>query len=118
RDESVRGPRCEGAGRRRRAPQRTRHRYRATTAGPDEDCAICRGPRHAIRAALQGALESPRRLGKGGVRSELQPAAIDSASQLKGASLSNRGSLAGPAKALAFLAAGTADSVKGIMYTI
>src|SRR5271166_6744982 len=73
-------PRCEGAERRHRAPQRTRHRYRAAIAGPDEDCAIYRQPCHTIRATLQGFLQSPRRPGKGGVRSGLQPAAIDAAS--------------------------------------
>ena len=52
---------CEGAGRRHRAPQRTRHRYRAGIAGPDEDCAIYRQPCHTIRATLQGFLQSPRR---------------------------------------------------------
>ena len=110
---SARGPRCEGAGRRRRAPQRTRHRYRAAIAGPDEDCAIYRRPCHTIQATLRGALESPRRRGKGGVRSELQPRAIDAASQLNGASLPNRDSSPGPAKALAFFAAGTSDSADG-----
>ena len=48
-------------------------------------------PCHTIRAALQGALEPPRRRGEGGVRSELQPAAVEAASQLKGASSSHQG---------------------------
>ena len=48
---------------------------------------------------FQDALQSPRRRGKGGVRSGLQPTAVDAASQLKGASLSNRDSSPGSAKA-------------------
>ena len=53
---------------------------------------------------FQGALEPPRRRGKGGVRSELQPAAVEAASQLKGASASNCNSSPRPPKALAFVA--------------
>jgi hypothetical protein len=54
---------------------------------------------------------------KGGVRSELQPAAVDAASQLKGANIWNWNSSPQPSKALAFvapwprpLAAETSDS--------
>ena len=56
---------------------------RAAIAGPDEDCPIYRRPCHTIRATLQGVVESPGRRGKGGVRSELQPPAVDAASELK-----------------------------------
>src|SRR5208283_4015616 len=87
----------------RRPPQRTRHRYRAAVAGSGEDRAIYRRPRDTIRSTLQGALESSRRRGEGGVWSGLQPA-VDAASQLKGASVSNSYSSPEPCKSLAFVA--------------